>query len=57
MEREARAAEDRNMWVAASEINADAIRLYERHGFKETTRLDGLVCDDRTEILFRKRLA
>jgi diamine N-acetyltransferase len=57
MEREARTAEDRNMWVAASEINADAIRLYERHGFEETTRLDGLVCDDRTEILFRKRLS
>lgn len=56
MEREARAAKERNLWVAASEINADGIRFYERHGFKATAQLDGLVYDDRTEILFRKRL-
>jgi diamine N-acetyltransferase len=56
MEREARAAEERNLWVAASEINGDAIRFYERHGFRRVADLDGLVHDDRTEILFRKRL-
>ena len=56
MEAEARAAQERNLWVAASDINADAIRFYERHGFKSTAVLDGLVYDDRTEILFRKRL-
>lgn len=57
MESEARAAEDRNMWVAASEINAGAIRLYERYGFHKTALLDALVYDDRNEVLFRKRLS
>jgi GNAT superfamily N-acetyltransferase len=56
MEREARATRERNLWVAASEINADAIRFYLRHGFQPTAHLDDLVCDGRTEILFRKRL-
>lgn len=56
MEREARAAQERNLWVAASEINTEAIRFYERHGFKATAHLDSLAFDGRTEILFRKRL-
>ena len=57
VEREARAAEERNLWVAASEINDGAIRFYERHGFVRVAALDGLACDDRVEFLFRKRLA
>lgn len=56
MEREARAGHERNLWVAAAEINVGAIRLYERHGFTQTARLEGLVYDGRTEILLRKRL-
>jgi ribosomal protein S18 acetylase RimI-like enzyme len=56
MEREARAAQERNLWVAASEINDGAMRLYERLGFSRVTRLDDLACDGRAEILFRKRL-
>ena len=56
MEREARAAGERNLWVAVSEINTDAQRLYERHGFIQAARLDDLACDGRTEILMRKRL-
>lgn len=56
MEREARAAKERNLWVAASEINTDAIRLYERHGFTQTAKLDDLAWDGRAEILMRKRL-
>ncbi|MBZ0210095.1 MAG: GNAT family N-acetyltransferase [Hyphomicrobium sp.] len=56
MEREARMARERNLWVVASEINAGAMRFYERHGFEPTARLDDLVCDGRTEILMRKRL-
>lgn len=55
-EQEARNAEERNLWVAASEINRDAIRFYERHGFEAAAHLADLVCDGRTEILFRKRL-
>ena len=56
MEREARAAKERILWVAASEINTDAIRLYERHGFTQTAKLDDLAWDGRAEILMRKRL-
>jgi ribosomal protein S18 acetylase RimI-like enzyme len=56
IEREARAAKERNLWVAASEINTGAIRLYERHGFAQTAKLDDLAWDGRTEILMRKRL-
>jgi ribosomal protein S18 acetylase RimI-like enzyme len=56
MESEARYANARNLWVAASQINAGAIRFYERHGFTEVATLDDLVTDGRNEILFRKRL-
>jgi len=56
LEREARAAKERNLWVAASEINVGAIRLYERHGFKQMATLDDLAWDGRAEILMRKRL-
>jgi ribosomal protein S18 acetylase RimI-like enzyme len=56
MEQQARAAKERNLWVAASEINAGALRLYERHGFKQVAKLDDLAWDGRAEILMRKRL-
>jgi ribosomal protein S18 acetylase RimI-like enzyme len=56
MEREARMAGERNLWVAASEINDGAMRLYERYGFKRIARLDDLAWDGRAEILFRKKL-
>jgi ribosomal protein S18 acetylase RimI-like enzyme len=56
IEAEARAVKDRNLWVAASDINVEAIRFYERHGFAQTARLGDLVYDGRTEILLRKRL-
>jgi len=56
VEHEARSAGNRNLWVAASQINADALRFYERHGFAQVAKLDDLVYDGRTEILLRKRL-
>jgi ribosomal protein S18 acetylase RimI-like enzyme len=56
VEHQARTAGDRNLWVAASSINQGAIRLYERHGFRDAAWLDDLVYDGRTEILMRKRL-
>jgi GNAT superfamily N-acetyltransferase len=56
VEHEARTAGERNLWVAASQINADAIRFYERHDFAQVAALDDLVCEGRTEILLRKRL-
>ncbi len=46
----------RNIWVAASDFNAGAIRLYERHGFVRVAHIDNLVCDGRDEVLLRKRL-
>lgn len=56
MEREA-GPSTRNLWLCASDFNADAIRFYERHGFERIAILDGLVQDDRNEVLMRKRLA
>lgn len=56
MEREARAAGQRNLWVAASDFNLDALRFYTRAGFVAAARIDDLVLDGRTEILLRKRL-
>jgi len=56
MEDEARRAEERNLWVAASQINTGAIRFYERAGFTKVADLDDLACDGRTEFLFRKRI-
>lgn len=55
-EAQARAGKERNLWIAASEINTGAIRLYERLGFVQTAWLEDLVCDGFTEVLMRKRL-
>ena len=56
IEQEARANGDANLWVATSDFNTDAQRFYERFGFKRVAELDGLVRDERTEYLYRKRL-
>jgi diamine N-acetyltransferase len=56
LEGETRAAREGNLWVAASTINVDGIRFYERHGFAQVAQLDDLVFAGRTEILLRKRL-
>lgn len=53
---DARANTDRNVWVAASSFNADALRFYERLGFTRTALLDGLVQDGIDEVLLRLRL-
>ena len=55
-EESARSRGARNLWVAASDFNTDAMRFYERFGFGRITELEGLVLDDRNEVLFRKRL-
>jgi ribosomal protein S18 acetylase RimI-like enzyme len=57
VEAQARIGEERNLWIAASEINEDARRLYEHLGFREVAKLDDLVCKGRAEILYRKRLS
>jgi diamine N-acetyltransferase len=56
LEQEARGRQERNLWVVASQINADGIRFYERHGFVLAATLDDLAYDGRVELLFRKRL-
>jgi ribosomal protein S18 acetylase RimI-like enzyme len=56
IETEARFANERNLWVAASDFNSGAIRFYERHGFAVAARLADLVREGRTELLLRKRL-
>ena len=50
----ARAQEMRNVWVAASDFNTGAIRLYERHGFKHVALIESLVADGLNEVLLRK---
>lgn len=56
IEAEARRSGARNLWVAASDFNAGALRFYSRHGFRPVADLPGLVRDDRTEVLLRKQL-
>ena len=56
IESEARRAGERNLWVAASDFNLDAIRFYETHGFALVAPLPDLVRDGRTELLLRRRL-
>ena len=56
IEQVARLTGERNVWVAASDFNTHAQRFYERFGFKRVAELDGLVRDERTEFLYRKRL-
>lgn len=56
IEREARRASARNLWICTSSFNSAAARLYRRHGFEDIAILDDLVRDDIGEILMRKKL-
>jgi GNAT superfamily N-acetyltransferase len=56
IEREARAASQRNLWVVASDFNSGALRFYERYGFTRVAALEALVAEGRDEVLLRKRL-
>lgn len=55
-EEEARLRNARNLWVCASSFNADALRFYERHGFRQAATLPDLVADGYEEVLLRKAL-
>jgi diamine N-acetyltransferase len=57
VENQAITAGDRNLWVAASDFNTGAQRFYERHGYARVAEIDGLLRDNRTEILMRKPLS
>lgn len=52
----ARRDQARNLWVAASDVNQDALRFYQRHGFQTVAQLDDLLRDGMHECLLRKRL-
>ena len=52
----ARKEKARNLWVAASDFNAGAIRFYERHGFQRAALIDNLIADGLNEVLLRKKL-
>ncbi len=56
VENQSRKASARNLWVAASDFNAGALRFYERHGFVRIAEIDALLRNDRTEVLLRKKL-
>lgn len=56
MEREARAAGQRNLWLCVSSYNTEARRLYEHQGFRLAAELDDLAIDGFQELLMRKRL-
>jgi GNAT superfamily N-acetyltransferase len=51
-----RARGDRNLWVAVSDFNPGAERLYERCGFQRVAPLPDLIRDGMTEVLMRKQL-
>ncbi|KAB2847536.1 MAG: GNAT family N-acetyltransferase [Hyphomicrobiaceae bacterium] len=53
---EGQSSGERNLWLTVSDFNARACAFYERHGFAVVAPLPGLVRDDRTELLMRKRL-
>jgi ribosomal protein S18 acetylase RimI-like enzyme len=53
---DARVNADRNVWVAASSFNAEALRFYEGLGFARVALLDALVQDNIDEVLLRLRI-
>ncbi len=52
----ARAAGERNLWIAVSDFNPGARRLYERHGFRVLAKIEHLFRDGTSELLLRKTL-
>jgi ribosomal protein S18 acetylase RimI-like enzyme len=56
MEREARAAQARQLWLCVTSYNTRARVFYERFGFEEAALLDKLATDMSDEVFMRKRL-
>lgn len=52
----ARNAQNRNLWVAVSAFNQQAIAFYEHFGFERAAVFDDLIADSTAEVLMRKRL-
>lgn len=49
--------ESKNLWVAASSFNQQALDFYQRLGFYPIGPIQGLVTPEQDEILLRKRLS
>ncbi len=45
-----------NLWTTVSDFNESARAFYARLGFQEVSELPGLVSDDASEFLLRRRL-
>ena len=56
IEREARATQQRNLWLCVSHFNLGAQTFYTRAGFEQAALLPDLVRDGVDEVLMRKRL-
>ncbi len=51
-----RANGERNLWIAVSDFNPGARRLYERHGYQVLAEIEHLFRDGTSEFLLRKRM-
>lgn len=56
IETAALAGNARFLWVSASGANTDALRFYEKSGFREVFCLDGLIREGEDERFLQKRL-
>lgn len=56
MEAEGHRRGERNQFVVTSAFNARGLALYRRHGFTPIADMPGLIAEDETEILLRKKL-
>lgn len=56
MQREATSRGEKNLYVACSDFNTQALKFYERFGFKRIGAVPDLVTDGVSEILHHKRI-
>ena len=45
-----------NIWVVTSKFNERALHVYKKAGYKVLCQIDGLVAEDKDELLLRKKL-
>lgn len=56
-ESEAKKGQHKNLWVATSDFNTKARRIYAKFGFEPAANIDDLVKNGVNEILMRKKLS
>lgn len=57
MQAEAEKSGARNLFLCVTDFNQQAIKSYQRFGFEKVGELDGLIVNQHSEILMRKRLS